>query len=269
VDDPLRAMFTVGSAMSLPAVGMLAIGGALLLIALHRHALRKALDTTPVVRCGELAAGGALPKRVIVTGRVRLDPARVLRAPICGEECVWYRVQVWKNPGSRGPNARYRWDSGGQFIVGDASGEVLVAARLVDRHLYEEDINARLAAGLLEWILLPDGKHKETIARLKGAGMWIRTRRWGDYYRITEYRLPADRAITVLGRPRWTGRETMLTKSVGVCGVSDRTVDQLRAAARAAAADTRLLPRVLVYAGAALLSVSLLLRLPHWLAGSG
>ncbi|MEH1123204.1 hypothetical protein [Micromonospora sp. CPCC 206061] len=51
------------------------------------------------------------------------------------------------------------------------------------------------------------------------------------------------------------------------CGVSERTVDQLRAAARAAAADTRSLPRVLIYAGAALLAVSLLLRLPHWLAG--
>lgn len=269
VDDPLRAIFTAGSALTWPAVGALALGGALLLIALQRQALATAIETTPVVRCGELVAGAALPRRVIVTGRVRPDATGGLQAPISGERCVWYRVEVWQNQGSRGPNARYQWDSGDHFTVGDATGEVRVAARLVDRHLYEQDINAGLAIGLLEWHVLPEGRHKETIARLKSAGMRIRTRRWGDHHRITEYRLPADRTITVLGRPQWTADGAVLRRVMGACGVSERTVDQLRTAACAVAAETRSLPRVLVYAGAALLTLSLLLRLPYWLAGAG
>jgi hypothetical protein len=269
VDDPLRTLFAVGSAMTWPALGTLALGGALLLIALHRNALAKALDTAPVVRCGELVTGSAPSKQVIVTGHVRPDRNGGPAAPVTGEQCAWYRVEVWQNPGSRGQTARYRWDSGGHFTVGDATGEVQVAARLIDRHLHEDDITAGLAAGLLEWHVLPDGRHQEVIARLKRAGMPIRSRRWGDYHRITEYRLPADRAITVLGRPRSTGRGMALTRTNSACGVSERTVDHLRAAAHATAADTRSLPRLLLCAGAALLALGLLLRLPYWLVGTG
>lgn len=268
VDDPLRAIFTVGAALTLPAVGALLLGGALLLISLHREALATAIATAPLVGCGGLGAGAPTPKRVIVTGRVRPGAAGELVGPISGERCVWFRVEVWQNQGSRGPRARYQWDGGDHFAVRDATGEIRVAARLVDRHLHEPDINAGIAADLLEWTALPEGKHLDTIARLKAAGMPIRARRWGDYHRITEYRLPADRTITVLGRPQWTDGGAALTRTIGVCGVSDRTVDQLRVAARAAAADTRSLPRVLLYSGAALLAVSLLLRIPHWLAAA-
>ncbi|MEH1123205.1 hypothetical protein [Micromonospora sp. CPCC 206061] len=42
MDDPLRAIFAVGSAMTLPAIGALALGCVLLLVALHRHTLAKA-----------------------------------------------------------------------------------------------------------------------------------------------------------------------------------------------------------------------------------
>jgi hypothetical protein len=66
-----------------------------------------------------------------------------------------------------------------------------------------------------------------------------------------------DRAITVLGRPQGSG----LTTGAGACGVSGRTIEQLRTSAHAVVADTRSLPGALVYSGAALLAVGALLRL--------
>lgn len=241
-----------GAALLWPAFGLLALGAALLLIGRHREALARALETAPLITD---AVGADLPGRALVTGRVRPTTAQV--GPLSGASCAWFRVDVWQNPGSRGPTARYRWSEPEDFAVGD----VHIVAKLLDRHLYEEDIHADLALGLLKWHDVPAEEHGAAITRLKAAGMPIRDRRWGDYYRITEYRLPADQPITVLGRPRRTGRGLMLTPAGAACGVSERPVDELRKSTRAEATATRMLPRLLLGAGAAVLAASLLLRL--------
>ncbi|GIF00671.1 hypothetical protein [Paractinoplanes rishiriensis] len=242
-----------GAALIWPAFGLLAFGGVLQLIGWHRGALARALGTAPPGPPHLMTHTGRV---MIHTGRVR--PLAELVGPLSGEKCAWFRVDVRQNPGSRGPTAHYRWDEPASFAVGG----VEVAARLLDRHLYEEDIHAGLAAGLLKWHDVPEGRCRDEVARLQAAGMRIRDRR-GDFYRITEYRLPVDQPITVLGRPRHTGHGLMLTTGGVACGVSERPVEELRAAARAEAATTRLLPRVLLAAGAVVLVVSLLLRLAH------
>lgn len=263
----MDAIAAAGSVLAQLGVPALAFGGVLFLIAAHRWSLAKVLETTPIVSCADLTAGDEPPRRVIVTGHLRSGPSRTLLAPISGAECVWFRVLVRTNPERRGPHTRHQWDSDDQFTVGDGTGEVQVSARLVDRHLHEEDLGHGLAADLLEWTMLPDGRHRETIASLKRAGMRLRTRRWGDYYGISEFHLPPGRAITVLGRPRRHGRTTILTTGGVICGVSDRTVDRLRAGARAVVADTRSLPRILLAGGAVLLVVGQLLQVPRWLTG--
>jgi hypothetical protein len=267
VDDPLHTLSTVGSGLTGLGGIALAIGGMLLLIIIHRRALATALDATPVTRCGELTAWADLPRRVIVRGRLRPDPARSLVTPLSGKECVWFRVQVTANPGSEGSRVLPVWESADRFTVADASGEVQVAARLIGRRLSDNPIDRDFASGLLEWDLLPDGRHKDTIERLKRAGMPLRTRRWGDRYRIMESWLPADREVTVLGRPRQGAAGTLLTATVGICGISYQTVDQLRANVNSAIAAGRSSLQFLLAGGAALLAVGLLLRLPHWLVG--
>jgi hypothetical protein len=79
--------------------------------------------------------------------------------------------------------------------------------------------------------------------------------------------LPADREVTVLGRPRRDAEGTLLTTTVGICGISPWTLDRLRTDVRATVADARVPLRFLIAGGAPLLAVGLLLRLPHWLVG--
>ncbi|WP_327006949.1 hypothetical protein OHA72_06485 [Dactylosporangium sp. NBC_01737] len=260
-----HVMAGIGAVLIHFGLGAGLLGGLLVAIAAHREALAKALDAAPVVGCGTLATMSATPNQVVIAGRIRHEPTGTVVAPISGAECAWYRVKVAINPESETPGPVYQWDSCDWFTVADDSGEVRVAARLVDRRLHDEDIVAGLAVGLLEWEKLPDGRHPKTLTMLRDAGLDVRSRQ-ADRHRIQEFRLPTDRQITVLGRPSRDGPATLLTKAA-ICGVSDRPVEDLRAAAHATVMDMGTFPHILLYTAGSLLVSGLLLRLPEWLTG--
>ncbi len=239
--------------------GLGLLGGVLVGVAMHREALARALGSARVVGCGALGAMTETPKRVLVTGRVRPAPGGAVVAPVSGAECAWFRVRVETSPGTESPGPVHQWDSSERFTVADGSGEVQVAAQLIDRHLDDEDIIAGMAAGLLEWDILPDGKHPKTLTMLRDAGLDVPVRR-GEWYRIREFRLPVDRTITVLGRPRRDGRATLLTRAA-VSGVSERAIEDLRSAARATVKDLGSFPRAVLYTAGALLGSGVLLQL--------
>jgi hypothetical protein len=259
-----HVMSSIGAVLVHVGSGAGLLGGLLVAITLHREALAKALDSAPVVGCGALAAMPAPPKQVVVAGRVRCGPGGAVVAPVSGARCGWYRVKVETNPGTESSGPNHRWDSSDWFTVADGSGEVRVAARLVDHCLDDKDIVAGMATGLVEWEQLPDGRHPKTLTMLRDAGLDVRCRR-GDWHRIQEFRLPVDRAITVLGRPRRDGPATLLTKAP-ICGVSDRPIEDLRAAAHATVKDMGSFPRILLYTAGSVLGSGLLLRLPEWLS---
>jgi hypothetical protein len=250
----------VGEVLTQVSVLPVLLGGLLVAIRGQRLALVRVLGRTPVVACSALGGGGGLPRRVVVVGRVRAGADGELVAPVSGRPSVWWRVRVETNPGSESPGPHYTWQSGDRFTVADATGEVQVAARLIDRQLADRDIDAGVAAGLLDWETLPDGRQHKTLTMLRDVGLEVRTRRL-DSYRIEEFSLAPGREITVLGRPRREGQVTVLARTVGVCGVSEQPVPALLDGARAAVKNIGRLPLVLLCVGLALLVAGSALRL--------
>jgi hypothetical protein len=101
-----------------------------------------------VLSCAELTDAAGPPRRVIVVGRTGSASAEPLRAPISGQECVWYRVVLMSGgPGSI-DRSRSVFRSSEPFTVTDSTGAVRVAARLVDRYLFENDLYHDLVAFL-------------------------------------------------------------------------------------------------------------------------
>ncbi|TDB70666.1 hypothetical protein [Micromonospora sp. KC723] len=245
---------------------MLAIAAIMFLVAAHRQALSKALASTMVSGCGELASARSLPKRVIVAGRARPHPANALTAPISGKACVWYRVVVWHGGPGHSPRRRYVYSTSDPFSVEDDTGTVHVSGRLVSRFLHDDDIYNGVAADLVEITALAAGRHADALERLERAGVFSFNHR-RDVYEITEYRLEQNRAITVLARPQRGRLGVMLTAGVGVCGVASQPLDELFTDARYQAKGTRSMTRGLTYGGGALLAVGLLLQVPTWIAG--
>ncbi|GIJ47817.1 hypothetical protein Val02_47030 [Virgisporangium aliadipatigenens] len=89
------------------------------------------------------------PRIVIVVGRTRPGPTgrwprrrtrpSPLRAPITGQDCVWYRVVWWRGGPGSSDRTRSAYRSSEPFTVADFTGAVQVAAGLADRYLFEDD----------------------------------------------------------------------------------------------------------------------------------
>jgi hypothetical protein len=256
----------VGSAVTNLGLLALALGAIFFLIARHRDALARALSTTAVLGCAELTAAADPPRSVIVVGRTGPGPTGPLRAPITGQDCVWYRVVLWSGGPGSSDRSRSVYRSSEPFTVTDSTGAVPVAAGLADRYLFEDDLYRELPVALVDIDVLDAGPHPDARDRLKRYGFHVSGHR-KDVCEIFEYRIAADRPIAVLGRPRRDGSGAVLATSRGICGVAGQSLDKLRDSARYHAKDSREASRYFAIGGAALLAAGLLLRVPGWLAG--
>ncbi|TDC66620.1 hypothetical protein E1258_02140 [Micromonospora sp. KC207] len=256
----------VGSVAARLGLLALALGAITFLITRHRDGLGRALSTTPVLVCAELAQAADPPRRAIVVGRTGPASAGPLRAPISGEECVWYRVVLT----SGGPASSFRqrsvYRSSEPFTVADSTGAVEVAPRLADRYLFEDDLYHDLPVALVEITALDAGPQPDVRDRLKRYGFLVPGHR-KDVCEISEYRISADQAITVLGRPCRGADGVALTTAWGICGVAGPPLDKLRTSALHHARDIRKITRGVAIGGAALLAAGLLLQVPDWLTG--
>jgi hypothetical protein len=259
-------MSGVGSVLTRIGLLALAIAAITFLIVRHREALSRALSSTAVLSCAELTDAAGPPRRVIVVGRTGPVSAGPLRAPISGQECVWYRVVLMSGgPGST-DRSRSVYRSSEPFTVTDSTGAVRVAARLVDRYLFEDDLYHGLPVALVEIADLDIGPQPEARDRLTRYGFHVDGHR-RDVCEIMEFRIPVGRSITVFGQPRRGSDGLVLTTGRGICGVAGQPLDKLRARARYEAKDSRESTRYLAIGAAALLAAGLLLQLPGRLIG--
>lgn len=256
----------VGSAVTNLGLLALALGATFFLIARHRVALARALSTTAVLGCAELTAAAGLRRSVIVVGRTGPGSTGPLQAPITGQDCVWYRVVWWSGGPGASDRRRSVYRSSEPFTVTDSTGAVQVAARLADRYLFEDDIYRELPVALVEIDVLDAAPHADAWDQLKRYGFHVSGHR-RDVCEVFEYRIPTDRPITVLGRPRRDGSGVVVTAGWGICGVAGHSLDKLRAGARYHAKDSREAGRYFAIGGAALVAAGLLLRVLGWLAG--
>lgn len=242
----------------------LALGAIAFLITRHRDGLGRALSTTSVLVCAELTQAADPPRSAIVVGRTGPASAGPLRAPISGEECVWYRVVLMS--GGPGSSRRQRsvYCSSEPFSVVDSTGAVEVAPKLADRYLFEDDLYHGLPVALVEITALDAGPHPDVRDRLERYGFHVPGHR-KDVCEISEYRISADQAITVLGRPCRGADGVALTTAWGICGVASPPLDKLRTSALYHAKDVRKITRGVAIGGAALLAAGLLLQVPAWL----
>lgn len=99
--------------------------------------LRRLLRGTRVIPCGELAWGRDQSGIATVYGRTGPGPEGMLRAPLSGEECVWYRIEV--SHLDDGVHRMYSGTRGAVINLTDASGSILVEAELLQKAIYDHD----------------------------------------------------------------------------------------------------------------------------------
>jgi hypothetical protein len=192
---------------------------------------------TPVMTCQELASVPRLPRRVLVTGRVRTGPAGPVTAPLSGGTGPWYSVQVRTVIEDEGTRSSVR-SFPDVLTLEDGTGRVLLAGGALRTMLLDDDARTGITRGHFGGRYATDDELPALLPRLAALGLSVDRRRAlsGD---VTVYELRCHDAapVTVLARPRRTGGGVMLAARSGD-GSSVRSVQDLRRHTTGEAGDT-------------------------------
>jgi hypothetical protein len=249
----LRGILNVGSLLIFWLGGMTLLAGPLVAAMGGWDRIReRVIRNVRVARTGELRAAFALPRRVVVRGATTTGPAGPLRAPLSGTPCVWYRLQLWRSDEriteTTNVSDSYLWQyaTADTVVIDDGGGPVLVSAALLARPLTDT------TKGSMEQV--PDGtavvagndrawyRRDARVAALVDNGMLAErlpaTERSTLKFTMTEEIVRPDRMVTVVGRPRRSGRDVTLVRGHGpVDGATDLTVEELHTYYGASATD--------------------------------
>ncbi|MEV6635690.1 hypothetical protein AB0M54_33560 [Actinoplanes sp. NPDC051470] len=166
--------------------------GIFLLINLGDRREARTLSRVRPTAIGELAG----PGRVAVEGVTEHGPAGPVVGPLSGEECVWYRVRLEREPSradDSGHDLLLDTMSPGRPALADGTGRLPVDPRLVyrpDRAEAAPTIETTVAHRRSAAVTLPPVVPREVI---DGLGR-------NEVLRLTEIRLPRGREVFALGR---------------------------------------------------------------------
>src|SRR5690606_30428613 len=177
----------------------MAVGG----IALMAINLRKArtIEDTPVAKIRSAARG-----YVGITGFARALGAELLRAPLAGTPCVWYRYSIERYQ-RHGRNSS--WDT-----VERGTSEAFFALDDNTGHCHVDPRRAEVKTAMMQrW-----KGDRGSVTAASGLGFFSRRIFSRDEYRYTEYRIHPDEWIYVLG---WY-------ETVHGAGLAERTTAQTK-----------------------------------------
>jgi hypothetical protein len=211
-DLPPVAMLAEGAGV----VGFLGLLAALLGLALAAQSLADSLRlrrtrSLTVTACAD--AGGTGRATVAVRGWIGPGPLRVVTAPLSGQPCVWWRIQVDRmEPSDGGEVRRGHVDHhlAAPFALVDGTGAVLVDGPVAEDLPAGGPLLAVTRSGTGTVLgdrerLLTLGLVDERFADGRG-GAWLRAR---------EVILPAGAAATVVAQPRHGPGGTVLVRRPG------------------------------------------------------
>jgi hypothetical protein len=247
-------MLVAGIWVALLGTGLIIVASVVLAIRWQSLLLIRRLRGAPRLTCADLTAVGRLPRRVLVSGMTAPGPAGTLTSPGFRVPCLWYRFAVRQDiPGESASGDPFRdasaslarGNKGGPVAVADGTGSVLLDLDLAINHVSGRGIIAEL----LDEAALSRSHRAEAsspLDNLDRAGL-LPGRAHGLVLRksltLQEQFIPADRPVTVLGRPRRRGGQVIVGRR-GVLSAADPEtwVATLAADTRSSAALLRFFP---------------------------
>lgn len=235
---------------------------ALIFVVLRRQALRtlRLLRRAARPALRELSdPAAALPRWILVTGRVAPGPEGILASPAFGTSCVWYRTTVSSTDGD-GATGHADLGAGGSAVtVTDGAGHVQVHIELalkVGSHAPIERTRAEQVS-VRRGVSPQDGSGLATLARAGLLPASTYPRFGSRTVSLSEVTIAADIEVSVVTRPRRPRPGAVMLVRRGAVSAGSpadwiaRLEDDVATAARAAL--------VLPLVGVALLAVATVL----------
>ena len=178
------------------SLGALLVGGAGI-FALLNLGDRRAVRTLSRVRPSPI--GARVPSsggRVAVEGVTECGPGGLLVGPVSGEECVWFRIRLVREPARAddgGHDLLMDTMSPGRPTVADATGRMAIDPRLINRSDRAE------AAAVVETAVIHRRSAPRSLAPVVPQDLIDDLGR-SETLRLTETRLPRGLEVFALGR---------------------------------------------------------------------
>lgn len=199
-----------------------------LVVAFAEHRRSRRLKLAPVVSCGELNQAGKLPRRVLVRGVLRSGAGGPVIAPLTGEPCAWYQLEIREDPVSEEDPLNITTRASSTVYLDDGTGWVALSDDMLGTFFWDTELRRGAAHGHYGTAHADGEELRPALARLRAvcpAPFGPNTSLDGISVRELHYR--DGTAVTVLARPRRSAGGVLLAAGRGD-GSSFRDIKELR-----------------------------------------